>query len=314
MSQPETLSQQHVEPQNVAPKPKKKRKPKSAKRNEAKTEKEPAASESNTTIVTETSTVQTVIRKVKGAKRKTHIPTKQDANDPREARHPPSEESGGVPEPTIKYLLQAQAPSRLLPEPRPILIVMDLNGTLLHRPQKRRPFHFIERPHTKPFISYCLDNFYFAIWSSARPDNVEKMVERLLTPEQVRRCILVWGRDKFGLSSTDYNSRVQCYKRLTQVWSDPRIIASHPAAASGVRWDQSNTVLVDDSKEKARSEPHNILQIPDFTGLANECPNVLPQVHDYLNTLCYQSDISGYVRENPFKLDSSYTLTRERLL
>ncbi|KEY66194.1 hypothetical protein S7711_07651 [Stachybotrys chartarum IBT 7711] len=226
-----------------------------------------------------------------------------------DSRQPPSAESGGVPNPTARYLLRATSPPTALPSPRRILVIMDLNGTLLHRPSKRHPFHFVERPHAKQFLSYCLDTFYVAIWSSARPDNVNKMVDRLLTPEQRAKCLLVWARDKFGLSLNDYNSRVQCYKRLTAVWADPGIVASHPDADRGVRWDQTNTVLVDDSLEKARTEPHNLLEIPEFQGLKRERTDVLPQVHDYLNALCHQSDVSSYIRENPFKLDPSYHLS-----
>lgn len=186
---------------------------------------------------------------------------------------------------------------------------MDLNGTLLFRPSKRRPFDFVERPFAKKFLSYCIDTFHVAIWSSARPENVRKMVAQLLTPEQCSKCIVTWARDNFGLSTADYDSRVQCYKRLTRVWENPKVMASHPAAASGGRWDQTNTVLVDDSLEKARSEPHNILEIPEFSGLNCEPSNVLPQVHDYLNGLSYQADISRFIRQQPFKLDPSYILS-----
>jgi hypothetical protein len=186
---------------------------------------------------------------------------------------------------------------------------MDLNGTLLFRPSKKRPFDFVERPHARQFMSYCLSTFAVAIWSSARPANVTKMVDRLLSPKQRSKCIVTWARDKFGLSEEDYDLRVQCYKRLARIWQDEDIIASHPDAASGPqRWDQTNTVLVDDSAEKGRSEPHNILQIPEFSGVQNEPGNVLPQVHDYLNQLSYQADISRYMRQNPFKLNPDYTL------
>ncbi|KAH7152465.1 HAD-like domain-containing protein [Dactylonectria estremocensis] len=220
----------------------------------------------------------------------------------------PSPASGGVPNPTPQYISQALLKPQLLPQPRRILIVMDLNGTLLHRPNKRRPFHFVERPFARAFLSYCLDTFCVAIWSSARPENVSKMVDQLLTPEQRQRCLLVWARDKFGLSPTDYNTKVQVYKRLTGIWSDSRIMASHPAVHEGGRWDQTNTVLVDDSLEKARTEPFNLLQIPEFSGLETESPNVLPQVHDYLNSLSHQSDISRFMRQSSFKLDPQYLL------
>ncbi|KAH7318707.1 HAD-like domain-containing protein [Stachybotrys elegans] len=208
----------------------------------------------------------------------------------------------------MAYFLQAQKPPSQLPEPRQILVVLDLNGTLLYRPNKRQPTKFIERPHAKDFMDYCLDTFTVAIWSSARPDNVNHMVAQLLTPEQRAKCVVVWARDKFGLDQADYDGRVQCYKRLSRIWADPEIQKSHPDADQGGRWDQSNTVLVDDSLEKARSEPCNLLEIPDFVGLAGEPPHVLPQVHDYLNNLCRQSDISQFVRQNRFMLDPSYKL------
>ncbi|KAJ3472217.1 hypothetical protein NLG97_g11180 [Lecanicillium saksenae] len=85
-------------------------------------------------------------------------------------------------------------------------------------------------------------------------------------------------------------------------------MAAHPEARSGGFWNQTNTVLVDDSSEKARSEPHNLLQIPEYDGMANEPPFVLPQVHDYINELAYQTDVSRYIRKNPFKLDAKYRL------
>ncbi|KAI5461128.1 HAD-like domain-containing protein [Mariannaea sp. PMI_226] len=223
----------------------------------------------------------------------------------------PSAASGGVPEPTPQYLTQALLDPYALPQPRRILLIMDLNGTLLYRPNRKKPFNFVERPHAKEFLSYCLSTFYVAIWSSARPENVSKMVDKLLLPAQRDRCLLIWARDRFGLSPEQYNMKVQVYKRLSSIWNHPRIKSSHPTASRGGCWDQTNTVLVDDSLEKARSEPFNLLQIPEFSGLASEQADVLPQVHDYLNMLSYQGDISRYLRIQPFKLDPSYQLPPE---
>ncbi|KAG5978005.1 hypothetical protein E4U55_006429 [Claviceps digitariae] len=223
----------------------------------------------------------------------------------------PSKESGGVPSPSSLYLKQALPPPTTLPSPRRILVILDLNGTLLYRPSARHPSRFVQRPHAQPFLQYCLETFHLAIWSSARPQNVSKMVSQLLTPDQRSQCAVIWARDKLGLCPKDYDGRVQVYKRLSEIWNDPDVRASHPNASEGGCWDQSNTVLVDDSLEKGRSEPHNILPIPEFMGLQDEPPNVLPQVHDYLNQLCFQSDISRFMRKTPFHLDQKYTLTEE---
>ncbi|KAF6812867.1 phosphoprotein phosphatase [Colletotrichum sojae] len=233
----------------------------------------------------------------------------------------PSLASGGVPDPTPEYLHRASMPPTVLPSAKPILIVMDLNGTLLYRPSRKNATSFVERPHAKRFLQYCLDTFHVVVWSSARPANVQSMCDQLLLgppggggpnadrAEYRRRVLGIWGRDKFGLSKADYNLRVQVYKRLDMVWQDPRVMASHPDYQYGGRWDQSNTVLIDDSVEKARSEPYNLLRIPEFFGGTEEPDFVVPQVHDYLNSLCYQSDISAYMRTNPFQVREDYELT-----
>jgi hypothetical protein len=194
---------------------------------------------------------------------------------------------------------------------------------MLYRPSKKSPSKFVERPHARLFLSYCLSTFHVVIWSSARPDNVYSMSRRLLpnpdpydaanplsSPAEQRlqqqaaaidpRVLAVWGRDKFGLTDDDYGRRTMCYKRLSKIWDDPLIAAAHPL---GEPWNQGNTVLIDDTAEKARSEPYNTITIPEFSGDRNETPSVLPQVHDYLNELAYQADVSTYIRTRPFKIE-----------
>ncbi|KAK4241115.1 HAD-like domain-containing protein [Achaetomium macrosporum] len=218
---------------------------------------------------------------------------------------PPSAASGGIPEPTAAYLVRASFAPMLRATPQPLLVVIDLNGTLLHRPQKRAATKFVERPLARAFLQRCIDKHRVVIWSSARPENVRHMCERLLTPEYASRVVAVWGRDRFGLSPSDYNRRTQCYKRLTRLWEDPVVRASHPLAEQGGGWNQGNTVLIDDSAEKARSEPHNAVTLPEFVGDMNEKPQVLTLVEEYLDTLAWQTDISTYIRSRPFTVGRS---------
>ncbi|KAI0011159.1 hypothetical protein F4779DRAFT_574516 [Xylariaceae sp. FL0662B] len=220
---------------------------------------------------------------------------------PRSPKQPPSAASGGIPEPTPEYLMLASLPPFILPYTRRILVVIDLNGTLLFRPSRTNPTSFIERPHARVFLSYCIEVFNVVIWSSAKPNNVYSMCKQLMTEEQLSRVVAIWGRDRFNLSRSDYTKRVDCYKRLTTLWADPAIAASHPDAENGARWSQKDTVLVDDSVEKARSEPYNLVEIPEFKGNPREDDRVLPQVHDYLNECSRQADISTYMRVSPFR-------------
>ncbi|KAL7625021.1 hypothetical protein AAE478_004235 [Parahypoxylon ruwenzoriense] len=234
-------------------------------------------------------------------------PSNEMGKDKKKAQ--PSAESGGIPSPTAEYLLQASLPPFSLPYARNILVVIDLNGTLLYRPNRRRsPSSFVERPHARTFLSYCVNTFSVAIWSSARPANVARMCQQLLKPEDFERVVAVWGRDHFGLSPADYNERVQCYKRLSMLWADPVIAASHPEKAAGKRWSQRDTVLVDDSLEKGRSEPYNLIEIPEFSGDENDKDYILPQVHDYLNECSRQVDISTYIKNQPFRVTPGWEL------
>lgn len=223
------------------------------------------------------------------------------ARESRDKKVSPSKASGGIPDPTDAYLAASNIIPQPLPQPQHLLVVIDLNGTLLYRPTRRHPTKFIARPNTAPFLKYCVDTFSVVIWSSAKPENVTNMCNAILTNDLRKKVIAVWGRNKFGLSDSDFNLRVQCYKRLTTLWNDPLIAKSHPEYNLGGRWDQSNTVLVDDSLEKGRSEPFNLIEVPEFFGDEHEQGHILPQVHDYLNHLSMHSNVSGCLRSSPFK-------------
>ncbi|KAG9233722.1 phosphoprotein phosphatase [Amylocarpus encephaloides] len=228
----------------------------------------------------------------------------------RDEKIQPSRQSGGVPEPTPQYRNIANARPNLLREAQHLLVVIDLNGTILYRPNKKQPTRFVARPHAVRFLQYCIDTFTVVIWSSARPENVKHLVEAIIPPELRQQVVAIWARDQFGLSAFDYNQRVQCYKRLTRLWEDDSIARSHPEYAVGRRWDQTNTVLVDDSYEKGRSEPYNIIEIPEFVGDLNETGDMLPQVHDCINQLSMHSNVSACLMAVPFQAKEQFQLLR----
>ncbi|KAK5120068.1 hypothetical protein LTR85_006549 [Meristemomyces frigidus] len=202
------------------------------------------------------------------------------------------------PVPTRAYLKQASQDPLTLDQPRPLLVVLDLNGTLLYRKQ-RGGSTFVERPRLKEFLYYLLSHHRVMVWSSARPGNVEPMCAKLFTAEQRKNLVAVWGRDKLRLSTDHYNQKVQVYKQLSWIWSD-HIIASS-CAGSEREWSQENTVLIDDSVEKAASEPHNIIKIDEFEAKPEqmEC-DVLGHVVKYLDTLRWERDVSAFIRRKPF--------------
>ncbi|KAI5367419.1 putative FCP1 domain, HAD superfamily protein [Septoria linicola] len=204
---------------------------------------------------------------------------------------------------TLYYHLAAQEP-RVLPSPRPLLVVIDLNGTLLKRTKFSGTNKFTARPYLYEFLSYVLANHKLMIWSSARPENVATMCSNLFTPEQRKQLVAVWARDTLRLSDKAYNEKVQVYKQLSWIWNDTKIQSANPDKEQ--MWGQSNTVLIDDSIDKAASEPHNLLEVEEFEGQPEQIKSdsYLNEAMHYLSTLSCQVDVSAYMSRHRFKVDS----------
>ena len=102
------------------------------------------------------------------------------------------------------------------------------------------------------------------VWSSATPENVQGVCNRIFTPEQLDKLVAIWARDTLELSPSDYNEKVQVYKRLDRIWDNQDIQCKHSQYDTGGGWDQSNTLLIDDSALKAAGQPWNHVKIPEF--------------------------------------------------
>jgi hypothetical protein len=215
------------------------------------------------------------------------------------------------PKPSASYLEQAQRPPRRLSSPKKLLIVLDLNGTLLVR--SNRGSNYTPRPHVDEFLAYCLEHHALIVWSSARLQNVTAMVAQLFTAEQRAKLVEIWSRSDLRLGR-HFDAKVQVYKQLTWLWEDPEVQASFPMPATlpfrfedgwkdalPTKWDQSNTVLLDDSVDKAASEPHNLLQVDEFTKEnIGDGEDVLGRVLAYIEDLKWEADVSATMRERPF--------------
>lgn len=202
----------------------------------------------------------------------------------------------GKPSVTKAYMSACSEKPTLLKEPQNLLVILDLNGTLLYRLDSRKTPRFIARPQGLEFLEKCVEKFYVVVWSSAGPEKVKMICNSFIPPLLHKKVIAIWGRDKLGLSPKEYRLRVQCYKRLTHVWNDVIISKSHPEYSQGARWNQTNTVLIDDSTEKGLSEPYNLIKIPEFMGDINEPGEVLLRNYDYLCHLSMYSNVSSYLR------------------
>lgn len=187
-----------------------------------------------------------------------------------------------APAATHLYLAQARLPPTRCAAPKKLLVILDLNGTLLVRPSRTRPRDFIIRPGVHQLLDYLLDNHVVMVYSSARPENVEAMVDALVSKKRAKAFAAVWGRDKLELTPAQYDEKVQVYKKLERVWKDEHIQST---CLNGQRWSQANTVLIDDSHLKALSQPHNLIQIPEFTQKLQMTKEVRRREHEVLASI-----------------------------
>ena len=222
-----------------------------------------------------------------------------------------------APIPTASYLTLASVQATPLPSPQPLLLVLDLNGTLVHR--RHASSTYTPRPFLPNFLAYCLANHSLLIWSSATPPNVSAICGKLFQPEERSVLLGEWGRDTFDLTPEHYRTKVQVYKRLDRIWEDPILSATHPLAHQGHKWCQRNTLLIDDSVLKASAQPYNLVEIPCFIknqeerskmGKKKKSRFVLEQVIWYLEEAKTFSDVSAFARTRPFQVNSEWAWDR----
>ena len=217
-----------------------------------------------------------------------------------------------APIPTPAYQAQAHATPTLLPSPQRLLLVLDLNGTLLYRAsrdQSGKTRDFTPRPSLSQFLQYAFANHSLLIWSSAQPYNVTGMCARLFEPTQRKLLLGEWARDTLGLTPQQYKERVQVYKRLDRIWDDERLQYRHPDLDQGGRWAQHNTLLIDDSFQKASAQPFNHVEVPEYVEgdeRDGDGRNVLAQVVGYLEEARRWNDVSAFVREHGFVVDAGW--------
>ncbi|KAB8254713.1 NLI interacting factor-like phosphatase-domain-containing protein [Aspergillus pseudonomiae] len=215
------------------------------------------------------------------------------------------------PSPVRSYIEQSTLPPKLVVSPQPLLVILDLNGTLIYRKHRRFPPVFSRRAGLDEFLDTLVRKYKVMIWSSSQPNTVKAVCDKLFPGNKRKALVAEWGRDKFGLTSSQYRAKIQVYKTLETVWSNKEIQASYPspsqnkrrkAAQNGTqlktRWDQSNTILIDDSKLKALSEPYNILEIPEFTNQPGlDESTIFPKVMQLLDELATHDDVSKVLHQ-----------------
>ncbi|KAG0025042.1 hypothetical protein BGZ81_007447 [Podila clonocystis] len=208
---------------------------------------------------------------------------------------------------TPSYLTIANQEPVTLTSPQKLLVVLDLNGTLFYR-AKNNIRTVTTRPHLDDFLDFLFKNCRVMVWSSARPVNVNKMLNHGFG-DRIPLLDRVWARDTFRLPEHDYVRKVLTVKDLEFIWEgieEERKVASNEDLAQeklAMVYDQTNTLLIDDSTAKIQLQPYNGLALREFdkSCAKSGADDELPKVIKYLEKLIYQKNISAYMRLHPFK-------------
>ena len=237
--------------------------------------------------------------------RKSPVPTEKTKQAPSSKLKSP--EPLPIPIPTKAYLSLASHPAIRVQSPQCLLLVLDLNGTLLYRTVGSS--NYTPRLFLPQFLDYCLSNHSVLIWSSATSANVSAICARLFTPAQRAQLLGEWARDTLGLTPAQYVEKTQVYKRLDRIWADKTIQREHRWFDVGGRWTQQNTLLLDDSILKASAQPYNLVQMPEFTrsGDKHAGSNVLGQVTSYLQEARMWENVSSFVKSSKFEADKGWS-------
>ena len=154
----------------------------------------------------------------------------RDDRDDRSVTPPPVR----PPSPTYLALSEEKPSTLAIPSEERKLLILDLNGTLVHRAPYTRPKNKYEPPpvdetgkplprlrpvHPRPYMP-AFRQYLFSpetkkwldvmIWSSAQPHSVNDMVDKCFGGEK-EKLVAVWARDTLGLSSDQYSTTIRFY-------------------------------------------------------------------------------------------------------
>lgn len=220
---------------------------------------------------------------------------------------------------TPGYMDLAHQPPVKLDTPKKLLVILDLNGTLFYSADDRHKNRsYVKRPYFVELLRFLYANCRVMIWSSATRQRVSKMITGggFVGLDKMDR---VWNREHLQLRSKDFHRKVLTLKDLEFVWraiETERSEAKPEQLLAGGRYefcyDQTNTVLIDDSPHKSQLQPHNCMIVPDFdqTRVHRGGDQELLKVLHYLNDLLYQDNVSAYMRSSPFDTNSAFYLSQ----
>ncbi|KAL3613177.1 hypothetical protein CASFOL_042963 [Castilleja foliolosa] len=192
------------------------------------------------------------------------------------------------------------------------LLVLDVNGVLAdisadvpdeYVPDAELNFNkkVIKRPHCDDFLKFCFERFNVGVWTSRTKKNLEPVLEAVLGTDMYK-LLFIWDQSHCtdtGLTTVENSQKPLLLKELNKLWDkfDPDLPWER-----GV-YNESNTLLLDDTPAKASSNPLYNGIFPDTYTFRMTGDNSLGPEGDlrvYLEGLALEENVQEYVKQNPF--------------
>lgn len=189
------------------------------------------------------------------------------------------------------------------------LLVLDLNGLLVdivlspshgYRPDKMVSNKAVfKRPYCDEFLSFCFERFNVGVWSSRIKKNLDKVIDFLLGDSR-QNLLFCWDAShcsETGLHALENERKPLVLKELKKLWVDTNL----PWEKG--EYNESNTLLLDDSPYKALCNPAHTAIFPypyDYRNAEDSSLGHGGDLRVYLEGLADAENVQEYVWHNPF--------------
>lgn len=208
-----------------------------------------------------------------------------------------------VPSPTM--LIPSSVMSAARPQKK-LLMLLDMNGTILVRSKRRigkRPpdatlydVHYYLRDKAISFVESLTQNnsIVFAFYTSMKETSARPATSVLCKG----RSVELYER-KFNKFDPEGENHWDTMRDLKKIWTTPDRV--------GFGFDETSTVVIEDTARKMREHPYNVIVVPSYTeeSVLEGYDSVLTRLGDFLHSLFRANvdDVREFLLCNPFHIE-----------
>ncbi|KAM7471230.1 hypothetical protein LguiA_009413 [Lonicera macranthoides] len=158
-----------------------------------------------------------------------------------------------------------------------------------------------KRPYCDDFLQFCFERFNVGVWSSRTKRNVESVLDFIMG-RTCQNLLFCWDQShctETGFNTVENRDKPLLLKELKKLWEKHEVNLPWEKGD----YNESNTLLLDDSPYKALRNPPNTAIFPHTYRYKDRKDNSLGPGGDlrvYLEGLSLAENVQKYVEKNPY--------------